>query len=78
MVCFCSIKSRWTCSDSYTGRDDFFRCFFFGKSLESCSGSNLLFRGLIFKVTSFPLLRGGKIPLSFSESVKVTKNVIGF
>ena len=61
-------------SDSYIGLN----YFFFRKSLEVCSGSKLLFRGLTLDFFSFPLLKGRQTPVSNSESVKVTKNVIDF
>ena len=55
--------------------------FFFSGSLEVCSHSILIFRGLtcnFFKFNAFPLLKGVQTPLSNSQSVKVTKNVIDF
>ena len=63
-------------SDSYMGRDDFL-----SGSLEICSGSKLIFRSLaciLFKFSSFHLLKGRQTPTSNRKCVKVTKNVIDF
>ena len=71
---FCSSNDFLTnaerSSDSYLGRDDFFE-------VVVCSGSNFLFRGLIFvNFRSFILLKRRQTPLWNSKSAKFTGNVI--
>ena len=59
-------------SDSYIGRDVFFS-FFFGESFKIYLGSffSLFDFWLLFKFSSFPLLKGRQTPLSNSESVQL-------
>ena len=74
------IKSDERSEDSYLGLADFFLvCFFSGKSLKICSRSILIFRALTCDFFFFSSLqKGRKKPLSNSNNIKVTKNVIDF